>query len=37
MNFEHIEAARLLIDYARTSNDKELIEAAKKLEEYLDG
>lgn len=41
MNFEHIEAARILIDHARESNDQEeleyLTEAANKLEQYLDG
>lgn len=37
MNFAHIEAARRLIDYARQSNDQDLIEEARVLETYLDG
>lgn len=37
MNFDHIEAARVLIDHARQSNDPYLIEEARVLETYLDG
>jgi hypothetical protein len=37
MNFNHIEAARVLIDHARQSNDPYLIEEARVLETYLDG